>query len=585
MPQVPYVPYSTERVADTATPSVRVNAPEVAFGGAVGHALEGVGKQVSHFGDELMQRAVALQQLQNETEAKEVDAQYMMHVGDLHAKYSSLQGKAAVEAYPKYMKEIQESRQTFRNNLSNDMARKMYDSSSLSTMGRTIFNGAGHAATEQKRWANGASNARVDMMFNTIFNNPSDDVNFKRLVNGIDGEVRSQGDIHGWSKEQVQDQVLRKTSSAWAHRIAGLSKTAPFEAEKMLTENRDKIHWEDLEKTENTVRQQLRTTGARVISDGVNADLYTAEQAGRPEKSLQERIREGEEKAKSTAPKDPLFVDYVRDRITSDFNKHKAAVKDFEYTNRNIVEGALMGGPNGKLPTTIEELKADPKASAAFDALDEKHQRHYLKQLAQNAKGDTAWSAEGLKRYQILKGQAHDNPTEFLDTDVVSEKMPNSAKRELINLQQRLKNNVEGDPRVNRAIGLLRPMMNAAGIERTSGGKDAYYHFVGALQDALELYQQEHKKAPNAKEIQEIGARIMQEHATPWFLNPWSKTPLYEITVPSDVSAEIKADPKWKEMGIEPTDEQIRRIYVRKRYQELYSKKPFDKRPDVPKSQ
>src|SRR5882757_1406898 len=141
MPQVPYspIPQPGQMVG---TPKVSVNTPEAAFGGAVGQALRGAGQQLEHSGDEIFRRAVALQDLRNETDAKEADAQYMMKVGELHANFSALQGRAAADAYPEYMQNIQKLRQDMRGDLPNDAARKMFDSPSLSTMGRTIFNGA-----------------------------------------------------------------------------------------------------------------------------------------------------------------------------------------------------------------------------------------------------------------------------------------------------------------------------------------------------------------------------------------------------------------------------------------------------------
>lgn len=565
MPTVPYNPIPSVQPSGQATPGVSVSTPGAAFGTTVAAGLEGLGTSVSHAGDELFKRAMALQELQNETSAKEADAQYMIQVGKLHADYSSLQGQQAVSAYPKYTEDIQKLRQDIRQGLPNDMARKMYDGSSLSTMGRTIFNGAGHAATQGKVAANGAIDARMDASLNTILANPTDDVTFKRLTNGLAADVASKGDLHGWTPEQTADQTARAVSKAWAHRITGLSKTEPFKAEELLQENSGKLHFDDRERVDNTVRTQLRNTGARMIANQRD-----------PSTSLQEQIDAGVVEAKKTAPNDDLLPDFVRDRITSDFNKEKAVQRDFDFTNKNVIEGALMGGPDGKMPTTIEELTADPKASAAYDALNPTQQRHYLKQLASNAKGDSAWTPEGLRKYQQLKGMAATDPAEFMSQDVISERIPNSARRELVNLQQRLKNNIEGDPRVNRALQFLRPtLLGPAGIDKSTD-KDGYNRFVGALQDALDQFQQDAKKTPDYKQVQEIGARLLQEQADP---NKWNfgfmnrKTPLVELTVPEDVVEKIKADPTWAERGITPTDEQIQRIYVRKRYQELYSGK------------
>src|SRR5882762_4292072 len=158
MPQVPgLVPTATPSMQGTS--ELNVNVPTDAFGGAVGHALSGLGNAVEGAGDKIWQRAMEMQNLQNETDAKNADSQYMMEAGKLHADFSALEGTQAKEAYPKYMEDLQNKRTEIRAGLSNNMAMKMYDGSSLSTMGRSIFNGAGHAAQQMKVASNNASTA------------------------------------------------------------------------------------------------------------------------------------------------------------------------------------------------------------------------------------------------------------------------------------------------------------------------------------------------------------------------------------------------------------------------------------------
>src|SRR5882762_8322699 len=176
MPTVPYKPIPDQSPQATPTPYFHVNTPPAAFGANIGQALEGLGQMTEHAGNELFTRAIALQNLRNETEAREADAQYMMKAGELHANFSSLQGKQAVDAYPGYMQQLQESREQIREGLSNDASRRLYDSPSLSTLGRTIFNGAGHAAAENKSWAYGASKARIGAMADTALSSPNDDL-------------------------------------------------------------------------------------------------------------------------------------------------------------------------------------------------------------------------------------------------------------------------------------------------------------------------------------------------------------------------------------------------------------------------
>src|SRR5437879_1795805 len=135
------------------------------------------------------------------------------------AEFSALQGKAAVDAYPAYVQDLQDSRKTFRDNLGNDQARKMFDNQSLSTMGRTIFNGAGHAATENKKFALGSSHARVQALGDQALLQPKDDLAFQDSVNKVRDEVAQQGDLNGWGKDQVDQATDSRVSDLWVKRI------------------------------------------------------------------------------------------------------------------------------------------------------------------------------------------------------------------------------------------------------------------------------------------------------------------------------------------------------------------------------
>lgn len=281
---------------------------------------------------------------------------------------------------------------------------------------------------------------------------------------------------------------------------------------------------------------------------------------------LSDKVARAAELSKSQAPDDPLMEDYARARVETD-NAQMHRIKltqDFE--NRQVIESGLMGGKDGKLPTNIDELKASvPGADEAWSHLDPSVQRRYLGVLAKNSKGDVAWTKDGLNRYQTLRGMAQADPADFLNTSVIDEdKLPFSARRELITLQNRLKANAEGDPRVTKAMGILAPDLNAAGITRQD--KDRYYQYTGALQDALESFAQENKRPPKADEIQQIGRRLLQTNIPGWF----SDTLNFEVPVPSEEAEKIKASPEWKQLGITPTDQQIQRIYARQTYQKLY---------------
>src|SRR6266446_3115149 len=109
MPQVPGLTPTAQPGA--YAPEVNLPVPVDAFGGAVGHALEGLGGQVEQASDRIWQRAVEMQGLQNETEAKEADAKYMMQSGIMHADFINKEGlNAGPAALQKHIQELQNLR-------------------------------------------------------------------------------------------------------------------------------------------------------------------------------------------------------------------------------------------------------------------------------------------------------------------------------------------------------------------------------------------------------------------------------------------------------------------------------------------
>jgi len=564
-------------------------------------------------------------------------------------------------------------------------------------MGRTIFNGAGHAATENKKYAIGASSARVAAISDQTLSQPADDAGFKDGLAKTEQETRAQAQLAGVGEDAENEAVAQAKSALWSQRITGMAKQAPIQAGKWLEEavKAGDLRGQDIAKVTNLVQQARNTVGARMVSQtvatGANGrwgagpvdvkqageaigqiesggrydliGVQTAhgralgkyqvmeeflpeflQKAGLPAMSREEFLKDhgaqdqvfaanfggymkqtgsandaasmwltgkplaqagnvkdalgtnateyvkrfnaalakgaplaakvdmGTRIAKEQAPDDPLFTDYTEQRIIADHNKQMAVKRDDEFANRQVIETGLMGQDGGKLPTTVEELTADPKAEQAWQALPPGTQRRYMGVLAKNGKGDHNWTDGTLREYQKLKGIAQSDPAEFLDTDVIGTDLPSSAKRELINLQGRLKGQAEGDPRVAHALQILGPDMQAAGLDKKN--KDDYYQFVGALSDQLQAAAGENKKPPTAEEIKTIGSRLMQTRKTPGWLFGTNDTPTYQVPVPKDEAEKIKLDPTWGKLGIQPTDVQIQRIYTRKLYQDLYGGSP-----------
>lgn len=586
MPTVPdYRPYSTAEPIGAGNAQARVDPNITAFGGTVGAAFSHLGDSIHKAGDELFARAQAMQQLNNEAAANDADAQYMMKTGELHAQYNSMTGKAAVDAYPKYIQDLQKLREDIGETLGNPAARRLYDSRTKSTMGRTIFNGAGHAATEQRRYVAGASEAVVSAIENQTLQTPKDEVSFQRGLKEAEKQIRgTQAVLGGWSPEKEEEEVSKTKSSMITARITGLSRSEPFEAKRLLDLNKGTLRAADYDRAEKIVQTQLFTVGARNISAEINKDLLEGD-AKLPDRGLDERVKEGVRRAEQMFPDDKLFGTYVAQRIRADYDSRKRDIRDSEDHNRLNINSAI-NGDLGKVPTTVEEMRAlSPDIARAWDALPSTKKGQFLNALAKNAKGDVPETEERFKTYTQMRGKAtstQDNDrAEFLEMNVVDADLPRKWRTQLLKMQESIKSNAEVDPRVTRSMRILTD----AGIApRRDQDKEGNFVFRGALQEALDVFQQEHKRGPNFEETKQIGARLIQEQSDPnkfsvfGLFNRTSK--LYEMTVPNDIIEKIKEDPRWKDTGVIPSDEQIRQEYIRLQYRKLYDKpKPTGTKP------
>src|SRR5712671_2179119 len=294
MPQVPgLVP--TEAPSLGGAPNINVPVPTDAFGGAVGHALSTLGQDISGAGDKIWQQAMNMQALQNETEAKGADADYMMKAGMKHAEFNAKEGNnASPQALEAHIKELQDLRVQTRSGLSNPMAQKMFDGSSLSFMGRTIFNAAGHAAQQSKVAANNASTARVAATQEAISASPIDEVTFQRGKRAIESEVEAQGRNSGWAPEQTEETSKQKVSETIAKRTASLARTDAIGAQKMYEQSaQSKVLLPmDALKVQATIQTQYRQQGSRIIADQVLGKLREGNDDG--DKALSDYISEGE---------------------------------------------------------------------------------------------------------------------------------------------------------------------------------------------------------------------------------------------------------------------------------------------------
>lgn len=682
MPVVPYKPYPDQQAQPIGVGGVRVQTPSEAFGANVGRAIEHLGEVGQRASNELFNRAVALQEVNNETEANEGKAKFIMEAGKLHGEYMASLGTNAPKSLDAHIADLNNLRTSIRDGLSNSSVRRKYDAESLGFMARNVFSASGHAASEGKKAAVNAARAVTDSITDNVVSN-HDDKATEEEIRAITKSVNNEADISGWSDEERQHKIAKAISTKLSRKIEDIAKDDPWKARELLEDYKAKgrIQGPEYNHAKNVVRSQFHTITPRNISDPVNAgfapymkqvdadkaqgveetlmrvvktaqrraynagiyftigdngdgnsrsiSLIPTDEHGKPvpvtpdamkkideymkqasgltgiplgpgkgtwrlkdgydtstappmvEEPLADRTRRAVEYARRVAPEDSIFHDLVRERVDRDYNHTKREIAERDRDNWNTVLDGLVGRAGKKLPTTVEELRSDPKVAAAYDGLTPAHKLQVQKKLTEIAKGDYPDTPETRDRYFALRGMAESNPKGFVEHDLAQEKLPIKYLQNLRMLQEHKTKNASQDPRVAHALGVLK--QDIAAIDLTN--KDPNWNmFVGLLHDGIKVFTEDNKRPPKDEDLRVIFNRVVKQVSTPswadkvppwvpgqWFFSGPGKERFHEGKVPPEKINEIKKDPRFE--GNEPTDEQIRRIYLRDVYKKLYQSK------------
>lgn len=581
MAQVPYQPYSTAEPSGGGE-RLSVSAPPAAFGANIGAALQGLGSTTEQVGGELFSRAMALQELRNETDAREKQTDYAEKASMLHAQYGSLEGKAAVDALPAYIKSQADLRSEIRGTLGTSFAQRFYDRDTLPFMQRNVFSAAGHAADQNKRWVVGTAEANMDLAART-FVNPKDQVEVDHKIAGIKEQSSTVAAAKGWSPEQEQDYIMKRTSALRLGQIGQLAHEDPQSALGLLEQHKGEMTQDDYGKAVTVTRAQNRAVGGANL---VNS-IYS------PEKTAAKMEQEVVEAAPKLAQGDPLFekdaLSALRSKIATD---RYIAGQDRNTGIQSVQDGI------GKGVHDIRELRLQPGMAEVIDGLPPKDRNEVPGMISRyNAARDKQGNQD---TFTTLMGKYYNDREAFLDTDFTKENLSDTQINQLRAKRAEAVKKPADDPMLNRAMGWLRQgraaELRALGIYfRPVQGADAtdYDHYTGALQAGIDAFREQNGKPPGFKDIVDtIGPAVIHQRTAPGtfgMLFGGTKRPAFDQD-----PAVVK---KWADEkglvaeitargGAEPTDEELYRAFLRSQFLELYSK-PKDAaggRPAVPQS-
>lgn len=590
MPQVPYNPVPQVAESGAPLPEVHANVPAAAFGGDIATAISGMGREVAGAGNALFERAVWLQNINDQAEAKKADADYIIKAGELHAKYNTLEGSEAIKAYPQYTQSLRALRSSIKGSLATASSQKMFDSESMGTLSRSIFNASSHLASQQKAYVVGAADAELSAVRERTAANPADEKGFEEGLERTNRTTENIGRLRGLPPEAITNNKLINTSAMWASKIESLSKEAPFQAVKMFEDNRDKLVEKDAKRVETVVNNQRDAVGsAQIAQDLIKSHLDDDGNLKAPMSEIQAKARD---LAAKFSPDDPGFITKTVRALDGEYNQRKYAMKQERFDNIQAVTDAYVTHN----VTNMQQLLADSKASAAYYALPASEQAKvpakidsYIKARDRNENERTMTQVMGLKNNDVES---------FLTLDPTDEKLKLSQPqiRQVMADQAKVKKQTAQDPRVDRAMSWMRgaygAQMEAMGVfKRTTQNKDDYDHLTGAVQSAVDIWQEDHKKPPTNKEfLEQIAPNLLKTTKEPGLLGIYGygvfgsdRTIYKHDTSSSDYKrfVETQKSDIVAKGGAEPSDEELYKAYTRLQLLKLYppKKKGGDEQP------
>lgn len=572
MVSVPYSPVPSTTPSTVPLPSIRVNAPEAAFGGEVAQGLSHLGTAVEGAGNELFARAYALQQLNNESDARDADAQYMIEAGKLHAQFNALEGKARVDAYDGYAKNLQDLRVKIRGSLSNPMAQKMYDASSLSTMSRTIFNGAGAAASAGIQYNKGTLVGQINLDAKTVEDNPNDEALFQEKVQRVKESTAQLAGMEGFdpTNPKTADMQAKTISHLALQRIIGMARNQPYQASKLFEDYKAKglLYGDDVTTAEGRVQGFAQTVGAATISDQVLAAHHKTD--GTYDASFEDMQAEAKKQATDMYPNDPKMGVAAAAAFDRNYNQVKfAKAQDQAEVKQQVNEYITKGvtDPNLLPPDLVKRMT--PEQIKQFPAQANAYQHSISVQTNQ-------------VQYDKLLGMYNNDNASFMNTDLF--KVPGLSKANIdffLRLQRQA--NANGDPRVSRAMGFLKGAVPQAlddlGVTGPRLNRDVHNQFVGALHSAIQGWQEEYSKPPSEKDIVEtIYPSLLRQVAEPGWLWGTNQTEFFKSQLPQPI-VEQATKAAGHELSV-PELEQVRNEYMRTQFNQFYktSKGKFNER-------
>ena len=578
MPEVPYSGVQTVAPEKSQTPTRQLDVPASAMGGSIAAAVVNRGDTLRKVGDELFDRAYAMQQMSEAADADRAASQYVVDTADAFAEYKTKTGKAAMDGLMPFKEAVSEARAKMRESLSSPFAQRAFDQETRRTQGFLITNAASHAASQNRQYSDNAALARENAADLTAAAMPEDDEAVKDAMVTKRDAIRHR--LRDQAPEVVEVAVRQGLSKTKATQINAIANNNSDEAQKLFDEAKANgvLVGPDIEATEKYIKKEWLDTSTRVESARIMAGNGAD---GKPmvEGSRAEMTARVDKRAQELRPGDELYKETLYTRASTIYNRHQAEKREVAFQTRGTVSNFMVNArEGGKLPSSIEEMPSD--VLEAYKKLSSQEREVILRRMDANAgKGYVLTSetrGDWLKWFGMGHAQDKDAASveAFINEDFLAKPWPADKVKDMITLQEKVYRRSEKNPAVAAAMGIIKDQLMGEGIKP---GTPNWYKVQGVLTEYMLQRKSDKDPLADAAEIRKVGSAMIRE-LKPWgILSPssWGSQPAYRIPVPKEDRQVVIDD--LKRQNIEPSEDNIQKTYaadmLRKHFQKQQTPK------------
>jgi hypothetical protein len=582
LPQVPYQKFPT---AEPTSPgeSISVQTPGAAFGENIGAALSHLGTTGEQVGNELFTRAIALQDLANENAARNKVVDFTNQAALLQADFDTKTGIDAKNALPDHLKAIADLRNNLRGTLSSPMAQKYFDNEAASFQNRATFSSAAHAGQQFKAYTIDTYDATRDMALRNVEDNPNDPNYYHQqsttAVEAAKQAAMLRAGTHDESDPIVKNVVDKTQQAILARQIKGIAHDNPIGAQKLLDANRDKLGDEF-----DPLQSLIETKGTAVASSNIIDGVLNKHK--QPDGSYDATTQQMQDEAKKLAqdqfPQMSLLPQHTVAEIKSRLIQENFARDQDKRANEQALSQLLL-----KNPTVMDtqELLAVPGGDVIVNKMNPKERLELPNfiRTVRTQENSQEWPYNKVR----ANGLASNNVTSFLEQNFNTWNLEPTERLRLQQQQTTLAQKPTVDPRVSSAMSVLQTAfpsqleaMNVRRADRNDPDSD-WTHFNGALQESLQTWQEDHGKPAGYDDIiGPIFKDLMSKQAVSRsFMHPFTTEDFsfkqFQKPLPTEVPESFRTkatNDAVKAGGVNPSDDQIYRAYLRMEYIKLFGK-------------